>query len=190
MPFIRGDKFVNTRNGMTGVVVKTVFDGSIYAEFDKTHETKHLGAATVKRWYRPLEVKSEDIKPAPVRTTPPLPKGEKGCGQEMFSLFRKNFDANVPECDQSSYTYHPKSNTHIFRINGRNVFEVTYSNYRLSVLANKKHMTPEQRKAAYFIYPKERHWALSVRYIFTDIGQRALMKAIIISGIYGRSHKM
>lgn len=189
MPLVIGDRCVNKRNGKKGTVIATSFDGSMVVRMDGELEELKLSAATVKRWYRLIEaVKEQDVKVhRPASTLPALPKGEAGCGEKLFNTFRAAVKGNIPEGDDFVYRFHKKSNTHVFELNGKNIFEVTYSRHRMSVLANPKHMTPEQLAAAYTVYPKERNWVLAARYIFTNDEERPLMRSIALSGIYGRS---
>lgn len=189
MPFLEGDKIVNKRNGSQAVVVKTVFDGSVHAKFEGKEEPIHLSVATVKRWYRLLELTPKDVKVRRDNTLPPLPKGEKGCGPPLRKMFEQLIKANVPQGDILEQKYNPKSSTWVYRLNGKNIFECTESKYRFCVLANPKAMTPQLLADAYTTYPKERNWALATRFVFTSKSQQPFMKTLALAGIYSRSNR-
>lgn len=189
MPFLEGDKIVNKRNGRKAVVVQTVFDGSVHAVFENKAEPVHLSVATVKRWYRLLEVRPKDVKVRRDTTLPPLPKGEKGCGFELHKLFKQLIRNNVPQGDVLDYKFNPKSSTWVYRLNGKNIFECTESKYRFCVLANPKALTPQLLAQAYTTYPKERNWVLATRFVFTSQNQQPLMKTVALAGIYSKSNR-
>lgn len=189
--FIDGDKFVNQRNGKTGTVLRAHPDGAILILFDgDPPQRQKIGASTVKRWYRrvPDKIEAEAIRAMQPQERKPLPKGEKSIGEKLYKFFDRKLRSCIPEEDDLTFLI-TSNGVRIYRLNGRNIFEVTCSSYRLTVLCNPDHLTTALRSSAFAIFDKSRNWSLRAKFIFTTKDEYGIMEGVILSGIYGRSRR-
>lgn len=190
-----GMNVYNKRNGTQGVVVSESADGFVI-QTEGVNKMVTLG--TFKRWYtiipadgndnvQPVADKIEEAdKPeeAESKTKRVQPAGEYGVGIKLRNKF---LDMVKYQANQSlDFTYDAKNKRDIIKYNGKNVFECTTANKRFNVLCHPKALTPDNLQRADSVFPKEWGWALSAKFVFTDLSQAPLMKSIITDSLYYR----
>lgn len=129
------------------------------------------------------ETKAES-KPAAKPKDAPLPAGEEGIGVKLRDKFVSIVnDLATQELD---IVVNNKAHTDVIKYNGKNVFECRYANRRFTAMCHPESLTPDNKKRAARIVPKEWGWPLSAQFVFTELSQAALMKTIIVDGLYYR----
>lgn len=171
------------RNGTRGTIVSDSA-GVIIVETEGVNKT--ITESTFKRWYTfvPQENTNEPKDETSVSEAAEKPAGEVGVGLTL----RNKFIDVIKACanQQLDFTYDPKNKRDIVKYNGKNVFECTIARRRFTVLCHPKALTPDNLKRADRIFPKEWGWSLSAKFVFTDLSQLPLMKAIITDSLFFR----
>lgn len=191
----------NKRNGTRGIVVAESED-TLTIQTDGVNKMVTMG--TFKRWYNIVpQENAENAEPVsePTQSAESLnedkktdkstkrvqPAGEYGIGKKLRDKF---VDLVKYQANQSlDFTYDDKNNRVIIKYNGKNVFECTTANKRFNVLCHPKALTPDNLQRANNVFPKEWGWALSAKFVFTDLSQVPLMKSIITDSLYYRQWK-
>lgn len=191
-----GLEVYNKRNGTRGTVVAES-DDTLTIQTDGVN--KMVTAGTFKRWYtivpqendEPAEqtTDSSSLSPEPEKEETKSekriqPAGEYGVGLKLRNKFLElvKYQAN----QSLDFTYDAKNKRDIIKYNGKNVFECTTANKRFNVLCHPKALTPDNLSRANSVFPKEWGWALTAKFVFTDLSQTPLMKSIITDSLYYR----
>lgn len=193
-----GSEVFNKRNGAFGVVISQ--DETTITVQDREGVEKSLSHSTFKRWWQvtpsaepftPEENAAVDAertqgKAAQVNATDKKgnPMGEKGVGVQL----RDKFVSLVKELgvDGVEIFHNDKNHSDIIKFNGKNVFECAFASRRFSVLCHPESLTPDNKKRAIKIFPKEWGWSLRAKFVFTELTQWPLMKSIISDGLFYR----
>ena len=176
-----GRKIYCKRNGLTFEVL-TQDDITLTIQMDDI--TKVITHGTFNRWY--TVVPEEGDKPV-VKQGDHLPAGEAGVGYELRDKF---VQLVKDQANQDLELIVDKVNRKdTLRYNGRNVFECSYSSKRFNVMCHPNSLTPDNVPRAYKIFPKEWGWVLRAKFVFTSFSQTALMRSIIIDGLFYRQRE-
>lgn len=195
-----GVEVYNKRNGTRGTIVAETED-TLTIQTEGVN--KMVTAGTFKRWYTIVpQEKEEQVEPETqassneenLQTSEPeeksntskrvQPAGEYGVGVKLRTKF---LELVKSQANQSlDFTYDNKNKRDIIKYNGKNVFECTTANKRFNVLCHPKALTPDNLQRAASVFPKEWGWALSAKFVFTDLSQIPLMKSIIADSLYYR----
>jgi len=186
------------RNGLHGIVIAEDEDAGTLT-VDVQGSVKAITEATFKRWYSiipqdlPVETEqlAEEVVPpkeaelaVPTPKAEILPAGEVGIGlilRDKFVAILKEFGVEGIEIFVSD-----EKRTDTIKLNNSNIFECTYAKRRFNVLAHPDSLTPDNKKRAEKMFPKEWGWALRAKFVFTDLSDSPLMKSIIADGLYYR----
>lgn len=188
-----GLEVYNKRNGTRGIVVSESEDT---LTIETNGVNKMVTAGTFKRWYTIIPQENEEkVEPVAeessseneqVDTTSKRvqPAGQYGVGIKLRNKFLElvKYQAN----QSLDFTYDQKNKRDIIKYNGKNVFECTTANKRFNVLCHPKALTPDNLQRAASVFPKEWGWALSAKFVFTDLSEAPLMKSIITDSLYYR----
>lgn len=186
-----GVEVYNKRNGTLGTIVAETQD-TFTIRTDGVN--KMVTGGTFKRWYTIVpQEKTEKVEPEIKANEPEeksntskrvQPAGEYGVGVKLRAKFLEQVKS---QANQSlDFTYDDKNKRDIIKYNGKNVFECTTANKRFNVLCHPKALTPDNLQRAASVFPKEWGWALSAKFVFTDLSQIPLMKSIITDSLYYR----
>lgn len=189
-----GVEVYNKRNGTRGTIVAETAD-TLTIQTEGVNKMVTIG--TFKRWYTIIPQENEE-KVEPVAEASPSeneevdnttqkrvqPAGQYGIGIKLRNKFLElvKYQAN----QSLDFTYDAKNKRDIIKYNGKNVFECTTANKRFNVLCHPKALTPDNLQRAVTVFPKEWGWALSAKFVFTDLSEAPLMKSIITDSLYYR----
>lgn len=175
------------RNGTTSIVVAEDRD-TLIIESDGVK--KAITRKTYERWYTlvPQEQDEEEMTEKEEKIISVdkkgLPAGEPGIGLALRNKFIEIVkDRANQELDISVDN---KNRRDTIRYNGRNVFECNFTNRRFNVACHPNSLTPDNLQRVNKLAPKEWGWALSAKFIFTDMSQVPLMRTIIVDGLFYR----
>lgn len=179
----------NKRNGVTGVVVAED-NQTVTIQTDGINKVVTRG--TFKRWYNIIPQENKEKEPDEQTVTEAevsedgkgMPAGEWGAGDQLRKKFLGIIKSKANQL--LDFSYDDKLKRDIVKYNGKNVFECTTANRRFNVLCHPKALTPDNLQRADKVFPKEWGWALSVKFIFTDLSQVPLMHSIITDSLFYR----
>ena len=205
---LMGKSVYNKRTGLMGNVVG---EDGLTLMIDTQGIIKSVTRGTFTRWFTVVEddpkeeTVSKEPESAPVDESPKTdevtdsppspaakaprntPSGEKGVGEALCEKFlyllkdMANQDLDITFKQEGKYI--------VVKYNGKNVFELSVANRRLSVFSHPNSLTPTNKSLVTKMFPKEGGWFLRAKFVFTSLDEVPLMKSIITDGLFYRQIK-
>lgn len=148
-------------------------------------EIKSVSSGVFQRFYKVIEDPDAPETPkVEQKRIEKYPKGRKGVGERLYLLFRQEI-LNMANQDLEFYRS-ADGEYEMVRYNGHNVFRTRTAKRRLVVYCHPKSLCPANKARIVKQYPKEYHWVLCAKFVFSDDSDLPLMRSIIADGLFYR----